>query len=309
MAAATVAAVVILPVYLSPPSSIAGGFYQWVDENGVTHFADSPAGVPPRYRNQVSEKKYKKPPARSTVKELSAETGADFKPERAGAAKLRKYRVPYKAYGGQARRIIIPVTLNGEVTVPMALDTGAPGLNISPVVAEKLGLYEEDAGGLQIVTGGIGGVTTAVKAIIDTVQVGDVRDTFIPTTITNIDTPYFQGLVGMDFVSNYKIEIDTARRVLVFHELPPRDNMPGGHDEAWWRLNFHEFASYRNFWRDYVERMDKRASDTRFTGQTLSNINELKRTAQKQYEEAEKLFRKLDYYASQKAVPMSWRKY
>ena len=42
-----------------------------------------------------------------------------------------RYEIPFEAYEGAAKRIIISVTFNDSVTAPMMLDTGAPGMLIS----------------------------------------------------------------------------------------------------------------------------------------------------------------------------------
>jgi len=295
--------------FLNADYALAGDFFKWVDDDGVTHFADSVSEIPPKYRKQVEEKSFKKPPEKSTVRSESggATVYSSDAPEK--GKKLARYEIPYKPYGGLARRIIIPVTFNGSLTVPMALDTGAPGMVIKPGVAERLGLYDKDTGMLKTFSGGIGGAVPAARTIIDSVQVGGVRGEFVPTTIVEMNMPYFEGLVGMDFIANYSLEIDTARRVLVFTELPQRSRMPAGHDEAWWRLNFYEFSSYLNFWREYEKYLKKRESNTTFTGQTLSNIKRLQAVTEKQKREAEKLFQKLEYYASHHSVPMEWRRY
>ncbi len=53
--------------------------------------------------------------------------------------KLSPYVIPFIAYEGTARRIIISVTFNDSVTAPMVLDTGATGMLISSKLAKNLG--------------------------------------------------------------------------------------------------------------------------------------------------------------------------
>ena len=48
----------------------ADEFYKWVDENGETHFADSPAQIPAKYRKQTETKEFSKyRPSSSVVNE------------------------------------------------------------------------------------------------------------------------------------------------------------------------------------------------------------------------------------------------
>lgn len=286
-----------------PSLSFADSFYQWRDESGVAHYADSLSGVPPKYRDQVSEKEFKKKGAKSTVRQNS---GSIFQGNRSNAAssrgRLKRIEIKYKAYEGSARRIIIPVTFNGSVTVPMILDTGAPGLVISPRLANKLGLYDNDEGKLAIRAGGIGGSVPAVLTIINTVSVGEAKDKFVPATITHSISDSFEGLVGMDFLSNFSITIDTRRHILVLAERPSDKNEPAGHDETWWKINFHRFAGMRTAWRNYRDFIKARVGGK-------GDMERRLKFAEDQYRQAEKLFRKLDRYASQNSVPTHWRKY
>lgn len=288
----------------------AGEVLKWTDEDGATHFADSLASVPPRYRDQVEQKRYRKR-TRSTVRQQSGqeERSYDASPQRRrGRGALAKFEVPYRAYEGAARRIIIPVTFNNSVTANMVLDTGAPGMLIRPRLAEKLGIFEKDDGMLLTRSGGLGGSVPAIYTIIDRVNIGGAEDRFIPTTIAPFFGGPYEGLIGMDFMAGYSIRIDTRRHVVVFEEQPPTANMPGGHDATWWRINFHKFSKMREQWKTYSTYWDKRMSSTGFSGEG-GYTKEMKAFAQRQYAEANKLFGKLDSYASRNAVPMHWRKY
>ncbi len=300
-------ALVFLSGSLFYSSSSAGQVYKWVDDKGDAHFSDSLSGVPAKYRGQVETKQYRKK-TRSTVKQQSgAESGIGRSgPGRAEApgseaGELRRFEVPYKPYQGTARRIIIPVTFNGSVTAPMMLDTGAPEMLITPALAEKIGLFSKNDGMLFTRAGGVGGSIPAIFTIIDTIAVGGARTEFVPTTIAPIFSGPFHGLVGMDFMANYSINIDTRRHVVVFKELPPRANMPAGHDEAWWRINFYNMARMRTSWKNYLDRLKN-------TGGWSGN-ERLKNSAERQYREASKLFSRLERYASHNSVPMHWRKY
>jgi len=78
--------------------------------------------------------------------------------------------VPYTAFEGSSRRVIIPVQLNGSITAKMALDTGSPGMIIFDRLANRLGLFEKDDGKLLTYSAGIGGETPSILTIIDSVQ-------------------------------------------------------------------------------------------------------------------------------------------
>lgn len=219
-----------------------------------------------------------------------------------GDGKSQRYQVPYEPFEGTARRIIVPATLNGSVTAPMAVDTGAPGMLISYKLAEKLGVFSDDRGKVLIKAAGLGGTVPAIFTILDSIQVGGARDHFVPATVVPPLSSRFEGLIGMDFTAGYSVQIDASKHVIVFEELPARPNMAGGHDETWWRLTFRQFSSMRREWEAYREEIYDTKDDS-------GKVRELRKLADRQCEEAEKLLNKLHRYASDHAVPMNWREY
>ena len=280
---------------LSPGQSL----YKWVDDEDTVHMTDTLSQVPLKYRDQVQKKKLETT--------LQPETAPDIVKKSAGrkidngTAGLKHFEIPFEPYEGASRRIIIPVTLNESVTARLLLDTGCPGLMISPKLASRLGLPNEPHEGLKIITGGIGGATPATLAFVDQVRVGDAISEFTPATISEIPSDNFEGLVGMDFLANYRVSIDTNNNVVSFHELPPQSDRPGGHDETWWRSNFQRISSLRDDWIHYLDKM--KADDT------VSNEKERRlKIAGEQYEEADKLYRKLERHARDNTVPMDWRR-
>ncbi len=286
----------------------SGGYYKWTDESGEIHISDSLGNVPEKYRNQIEHKTYgneSPAPAEqsddvpSSRVQRAAEKGEEKQPQR--------YEVPYVPNERSAKRVIIRAVFNGSVTAPMAIDTGAPGTVISVSLAKKLGLFDESQGRLLITTGGIGGSAPAVRSIIDTIQVGGAKIEFVPTTIIAPVSDAFDGLLGLDFVSNYSVTIDSKRKVVVFEELPRDADHPGGHDREWWTSLFREFAASRATWKTYSEALDKKIRNSM---RSIGNEDtDRKAFADDQYREAEKLFDKLDQYARENSVPMHWKQY
>lgn len=236
-----------------------------------------------------------------------------------GQQTLRRYEVPYKAHEGTVKRILLPVTFNDSVTAPMLLDTGASGTHISLRLAEKLGIFKRDEGNLLDAVSGVGGTVPVILTIIDKVRIGQAEDSFIPTTISDSISEEFEGLIGMDFMTNFTINIDTRKHIVTFEELPHRSNMPGGHDETWWKENFHEFASRRADWKSRKDTIYDRyaythASETAVVLKKSGKmstipVGKIKAFVDHQYEEADKLLRRLDGYAIDYGVPMDWREY
>ncbi len=295
------------------PTSFAGKLYKWVDKEGNLHFTDSPASIPSEYKDQVDIGEFDEPEKRTADDTPAKRT---ITPKKSGSVTNKeetayeRHEIPFIAYEGMAKRIIVPVTINNEVTTNMALDTGAPGMIITPRLAEKLGLFEGGEGMVMIMAGGIGGRAPAVRTIIDSVQIGGARDKFKPTTVVPLETKAFDGLIGMDFMSGYSINIEPKRRVVVFTEMPSDPNSPGGHNEEWWRTKFREFSSVRSEWNRYKENLEEIIRGSAYSDNSeMENIKKALEFAEYQQEEADKLYFKLNSYATDHAVSMSWREY
>ncbi len=309
-------AAVVLVLFCSP--GFSGEFYKWTDDSGNVNFSDSLDKVPEKYRSQIESRRFG-----NNDEERGGNENINTAPpeslerphvqrrlpdaEDQTAQPLKRYEVPYKPYEGSAKRVIVEAKFNGSVTAPMAIDTGAPGTVISVALAKKLGLLDESHGRLFIAAGGIGGTARAIRSIIDDIQVGEARSHFIPTTITAELSKSFDGLLGLDFVSNYSITIDSKRKVVVFEEIPTDPDNPGGHDQEWWTGVFKEFATSRTDWKNVSIALDKKIRESVVSGD--ARLTAQKDFAEYQYREAEKLFDKLNKYARENAVPMHWRQY
>ena len=286
--------VVALLSFLS--STFAGDVVQWTDEKGTLHFSDSLDTVPAKYRGQAKLEKFKEEKLPQRPRSEGPRAGLDGRILESHGEKptLDSYEVPFEAYEGSAQRVIVSVTFNDSVTAPMILDTGAPGLTISAQLAEKLGTFGNDEGKVQVAAGGIAGKTPAIRTFIDKVQVGGAKDVFIPATIVDsIPSRAFEGLIGMDFMSKYSMKIDSVKRVVVFEEIAPDPNSPGGHNEQWWRGLFKEFHSLRAAWKSYASQYLRGDHEWQF--------------AVRQMKETDKLLNKLDRQASEHLVPQTWR--
>lgn len=268
--------------------------FKWTDEDGTVHMTDTLSQVPPQYRDQADRKSLPEPD-RPVRPELEFSIGSS-------GAHLKHFTVPYRAFEGTARRIIIPVRFNDSVSANLLLDTGSPGLMISPDLARRLGLLSENEElQLKVKAAGIGGTVPAVLSVVDTVAVGEARSEFLPALIAEIPSNDFEGLVGMDFMANYRITIDTKNSVLAFDEMPPHPDRPGGHDEAWWRANFRNFSRLKQEWADYLDRLESLSLSS-------SERERHYRLAQNQHDLAEELWRRLERYARDNAVPSNWRR-
>lgn len=230
-------------------------------------------------------------------------------PEKPAAPALERIELPYEHLEGLAQRIIIPVVLNGRVTARMALDTGAPGTILSTRLATKLGLMEEGASRLRTAAGGIGGSAPASLVILDSLAVGRAKSEFVPATVTELFSDAWDGLVGMDFLAGYSVNIDSAEHVLVLTEQSPRASTPAGHDEAWWRRTFQLLAGQRAWWKNVRATLEEKISKSEVSaGGDAETMQKLLVFARSQDREAEQLASRLERHASTHSVPLEWRR-
>jgi hypothetical protein len=146
--------------------------------------------------------------------------------------------------------------------------------------------------------------------VVNSVQIGGARTNFVPVEVTRSISDAFEGLIGMDFMGNYSMRVDPARRVVIFEELPQTSDRPGGHDEAWWRTTFQEFAAFHNGWKDALKTVETEIERSSAVSSTMATDLQRRRdVAKRQTQEAEKLMDRLHRFARENAVPMHWRTY
>jgi len=154
--------------------------------------------------------------------------------------------IPFVSTEGTANRVIINVTFNGRVTAPILVDTGSPGLMISASLADQLGLFSKDSSSLMVLVSGIGGTQKALRTIVDKITIGSIQEKFIPTHIVADMSDAYEGLIGMDILSNYTLTIDSSKNRLIANLNPSAKDLPGGRNRSWWENTFREFGAYRD---------------------------------------------------------------
>ncbi len=130
---------------LSLPLAASAEIYRWVDAQGKTHFAQDLHGVPQQYRRQAEEKSSGRsqdgPEGGSLIQtyEATEATPHQWKQVETPVYRKGRFEVPLQsAPGGQA--FFVQVQLNGELTVPFLLDTGATHVVLTRAVADRLGI-------------------------------------------------------------------------------------------------------------------------------------------------------------------------
>lgn len=302
---ASISVVLCLP---APPDA-TGKIYRWVDENGQLHFSDSPQNVPAEQRQEAS--KYKPDTSGLTIiNSNSASINNSSTNEKTAGnddpLNRDSIAIPYRAKEGYANRVIVDITFNNSVTVPILVDTGSPGLVISAEVANRLGLFASDGSRLMVLISGIGGAQTAARTIIDKISLGNISEEFIPAHIVSQMADAYQGLIGMDILSKYTLTIDPANKQLIANAIKNVQDRPGGRDKSWWLANFREFNYYSQFWEQQAELIN--ASNSPYSRLASSEQQKLKEFILQQKSEAQELYNRLDRFARWKSVPKHWRR-
>lgn len=116
--------------------------------------------------------------------------------------------------------ITVPVVLNNLLTARVLVDTGAGITIISRELARELGLEERPGNSITLKTMAMD--IQAQQATLDSIQVGDLSKNNLPVAITDLpfgEKTQLEGILGMDFLNDYKIHIDNDNQTI---RLTPR---------------------------------------------------------------------------------------
>jgi clan AA aspartic protease (TIGR02281 family) len=244
---------VILGVFLflsSFPSVVAeAGMYTWKDSKGKTHFTDSLHKIPLKFRKQDQGfKKYKS--ARPTLGSPAASPGKlSRKPVRSsytpGKLSNREFVIPLiQTPGGN---FMVEVLFDNRVKAMLMVDTGASLVTISEKIAKKLG-YKTNSRSAEIPFTTAGGMVWMPMVAFDSVQVGDAKVEMVEASV-NSKMGEMDGLLGMSFLGDYRVEMDTARSQMILKPLgKPGETNWGGKSAFWWKNRYSGYATkIRNF--------------------------------------------------------------
>ncbi len=177
-----------------PPSAHAQ-IYRYTDERGQNHYVDSLQNIPERHRATATPLPMRNAP---TLSPTTAPAGAGT----AGATVI-KYT--------PGQRIMVDVKINGAFSAQLLLDTGADRTMISPRTLQAAGV----AISRPVATGTITGATGTDRinyVVVDSLEVGEARVGRLPVGSYELaGTGSGDGLLGRDFLDQFKITFDAAR--------------------------------------------------------------------------------------------------
>jgi clan AA aspartic protease (TIGR02281 family) len=252
--------------------------FKWTDHAGKLHFSDNISAVPPEYREQVEQRASKTPPSQPAPQMSSFR-----EPETGGPG--QRYAVPLHRTGNA---MLVDVILDGFLRTRLLVDTGATLTVISKDLARRLSLNLDQAAVVPLQSAS--GRFLAPLKKLRAVEVGGAVVREVDVVVHDIGTKGVNGLLGMSFLDQFQVTMDTAAGVMVLTTAAGRqgEELYGGYPESWWRRKF-------RFYRQQIAQI-KGYLATRSSDEFVRTLRYF------QDELAD-----LDHKASLASVPRNWR--
>lgn len=171
-------------------------YYRWVDENGVLHITDNLHNVPQTQRDGAG---------RIHTPETPRQPAPPKK------APPNKASVPIEKHG---QVVVIQATLNNKRSAKFIVDTGATFTMISTALARELALATgQNSQTMPFQTAN--GVIEAPLTSLESITVGGMEIKNLTAAIHDaVPDPAVAGLLGLNFLSNFRMDIDTQKGFL-----------------------------------------------------------------------------------------------
>jgi hypothetical protein len=179
---------------------VAAEIYRYTDGRGQPHYVDGLEKVPPRYRAGATPMGLRSTPVSASP---GPAAGAGLAPASGGTT------IQFRP----GERILVEATINGVTGAVLLLDTGADRTLIAPHVLEAAGVSLTSSAP----TGRVQGVTGSaeVRGVqVSSVEVGEARFGPMLVIAHDMDQAGVDGLLGRDFLEQFKVTIDSAGGVV-----------------------------------------------------------------------------------------------
>jgi clan AA aspartic protease (TIGR02281 family) len=187
---------IFVTLFLHSSAGLGAEFYRWMDQNGVVHFTDNLHNIPEKQRTTATRIQGKEP-ARG--------------PEPPAPLPPKKASIPIEKQG---QVIIVEAMLNQKTSARFVVDTGASYTMISSGVAKLLDIdisQHQPTVSFQTANG----IIQAPLAKLDSITVGGMEIKDLTAAIHDIaPESRVAGLLGLNFLSNFRMDIDTQKGVL-----------------------------------------------------------------------------------------------
>jgi len=171
-------------------------YYRWVDESGVLHITDNLHNVPPEQRGNAGRIQAQETPRPA---------------ERVTKAPQRQASIPIEKRG---QVVIIQATLNNKRSAKFVVDTGASYTLISNALARDLSI-DVGSNPKTLAFQTANGLIQAPVTSLESITVGGMEIRNLPAAVHDaVPDPEVAGLLGLNFLSNFRMDIDTQKGVL-----------------------------------------------------------------------------------------------
>src|SRR5215813_13991980 len=186
-------AALLSALLISSASLCAAEYFRWVDQNGVVHFTDNLYNIPETQRSSAGRLQSIEPPRVPPPPPPS------------------KASIPFEKQG---QVVIVEAMLNKKTAARFVVDTGASYTMISSAVAKELDIdTEQNRRTAPFQTAN--GVIQAPLVSLDSIAVGGMEIRNLTAAVHDaVSDPRISGLLGLNFLSNFRMDIDTQKGVL-----------------------------------------------------------------------------------------------
>ncbi len=178
---------ILFALLLCPVLSVAAEIHRWVDENGGVHYSDA-FSIPEKYRESATR--------------AQITTAPRVEPDRASVALQRKGHVA-----------IVQALLNNSASANLVVDTGASSTMISHALARQLGIEIEEGNFPVVLINTANGVISAPVITLESIEVGGMQVRGLTASVHDI-SPEVSGLLGLNFLSHFRMDIDSKSGLL-----------------------------------------------------------------------------------------------
>lgn len=217
--------------FLSFPA--AAKIYKWKDDAGKIHFTDSPLKIPKKYRDKDKTEIVKGAPPDPT-------DPVNLNINRAGIAS-RVVEVPLI---NQNDSFYAEVILNGKVKASLLVDTGANQIVLSEKIGKKLG-FNSFANMPKVIARTAGGDVESYLLVLRSVKVGSAKALDVEASIIPHVVGFGDGLLGMTFLGEYKVEVD--KKASLMRLSPPYqrgETLWEGKNAEWWKTRLAGYSKH-----------------------------------------------------------------
>ncbi|MBW2269732.1 MAG: TIGR02281 family clan AA aspartic protease [Deltaproteobacteria bacterium] len=267
--------------------------YRWSDANGQVHFTQDLSQVPPAHRRSAEGA------ARSAASESNSRVqtysggAARAAPPRRAAADSAAGQVHTIRVARAGTGMMVNVRLNGKVTAPFLIDTGASDVLLPQAVADRLGL-DTGPGRRTKRYSTANGIVEHPTVMLDSVSVGGATVKGVPASVSDSMSV---GLLGLSFFNHFTYNIDAANGVVTLQRnaLASSGQILGGRSAAQWQ------AEYANL----GARIERVAGEYERKAESKARA---RRELEAERARLDQQLDQLEEEADRAHVPMAWRR-